>query len=53
MHDSAAAAWSIGACLMCMVCAVGNVSGAQVNPAVTLAVLLSGRGKISVPDAAK
>merc|ERR1719321_1241717 len=39
-------AWSIAASLMCMIYALGNVSGAHFNPAVTIAILLSGRGKI-------
>merc|ERR1719329_132871 len=43
---SKAGAWSIAASLMCMIYALGNVSGAHFNPAVTLAVLLSGRGKM-------
>eukprot|EP00392_Amoebophrya_sp_AT5.2_P013846 g13978.t1 len=50
---SAAGAYSIGACLMCMVYALGNVSGGHFNPAVTLAVLLSGRDIISTQDALK
>merc|ERR1719409_2217681 len=41
-----AAAWSIAASLMCMIYALGNCSGAHFNPAVTLAIFLSGRGKM-------
>jgi aquaporin Z len=43
---SKAGAWSIAASLMCMIYALGNVSGAHFNPAVTLAILLAGRGKM-------
>jgi len=43
---SIGAALSIGSMLMVMIYALGSVSGAHFNPAVTLAVLLSGRGKI-------
>jgi aquaporin Z len=50
---SAAGAWSIGAALMCMVYALGNCSGGHFNPAVTLAVLLSGRNKIETQMALK
>lgn len=46
LGSSPAAAWSIAASLMCMIYALGNVSGAHFNPAVTLAILLSGRKKI-------
>ena len=43
---------SIGVSLMCMIYSLGNVSGAHFNPAVTTAVVLSGRGKCSVSDGA-
>lgn len=46
VNGTVSAALSIGAALMCMVYAVGSVSGAHLNPAVTLAILLSGRNKI-------
>merc|ERR1719160_935933 len=39
-------AWSIAASLMSMIYALGNVSGAHFNPAVTVAIVLSGRGKM-------
>ncbi len=40
----------VGAILMCMIYAVGPVSGAHLNPAVTLGVYLSGRNKITPTD---
>jgi aquaporin Z len=46
LNSSPAAAWSIAASLMCMIYSLGNVSGAHFNPAVTLAIFLSGRRKI-------
>jgi len=45
--SSATTAWAAAAALMCMVYALGNVSGGHFNPAVTLAVVLSGRDKCS------
>jgi len=42
---SGAGAWSIAAALMCMIYALGDVSGAHFNPAVTTAIALSGRDK--------
>mmetsp|Transcript_42499 Transcript_42499/g.131630 ORF Transcript_42499/g.131630 Transcript_42499/m.131630 type:complete len:455 (+) Transcript_42499:66-1430(+) len=48
---SKAAAFSIAASLMCMIYAIGDVSGANFNPAVTLAILSSGRGKITAQEA--
>lgn len=44
---SKAAAFSIAASLMCMIYAVGDVSGANFNPAVTTAIVASGRGKLA------
>lgn len=44
LGKSPAGAFSIAASLMCMIYAVGDVSGAMFNPAVSLAVLLSGDG---------
>jgi len=43
MSHNPAAAWSIAASLMCMVYALGDISGGHFNPAVTVAVFLSGR----------
>jgi len=42
LGKSPAGAWSIAASLMCMIYALGDVSGAHFNPAVTLAILLRG-----------
>merc|ERR1719223_677045 len=44
--------WSIAASLMCMIYALGNCSGAHFNPAVTLAILASGRKLITATEAA-
>merc|ERR1719506_962955 len=41
MAKSPAGAWSIAASLMCMIYALGDVSGGKFNPAVSLAVFLS------------
>jgi len=43
LGKSPAPVWSIAASLMCMIYALGNVSGAHFNPAVTLAIVCSGR----------
>ena len=48
---SGAGAISIGAMLMCMIYTLGSVSGANFNPAVTFAILLSGRSKMTIKDA--
>merc|ERR1719235_1343378 len=43
LNDSPAAAWSVGCCLVSLIYAFASRSGAHLNPAVTLAVCLSGR----------
>mmetsp|Transcript_44690 Transcript_44690/g.142423 ORF Transcript_44690/g.142423 Transcript_44690/m.142423 type:complete len:490 (+) Transcript_44690:93-1562(+) len=48
--SSPATAFSAAAALMCMVFSLGNVSGAHFNPAVTLAVVSSGRSKCLPAD---
>jgi len=50
LTGSVGAALSIGAILMVMIYALGSVSGAHFNPAVTLAILCSARGLISLQD---
>lgn len=47
---SIGAAVSVGCTLAVMVYALGSVSGAHFNPAVTLAIWLSGRGKIKANE---
>jgi len=50
LGGSQAAAFSIAASLMCMIFALGTCSGAHFNPAVTVAIIASGRDKCSVGD---
>jgi aquaporin Z len=50
---SKAPVWSIAASLMCMIFALGSCSGAHFNPAVTVAISFSGRGKIASSDVGK
>jgi len=47
LAHSPATAWSAAASLTCATYALGDVSGGHFNPAVTLAVVLSGRGSCS------
>jgi len=48
LGNSSAAAWSVAAAMISMIYALGNVSGGHFNPAVTVAVVASGKGKCSV-----
>jgi aquaporin Z len=50
---SKAPVWSIAASLMCMIFALGSCSGAHFNPAVTVAISLSGRGQMAQTDVLK
>merc|ERR1719183_890295 len=50
LSGSPAGAWSIAASLMVMIFALGNCSGAHFNPAVTVAIMISGRGCCSLRD---
>jgi len=52
LSGSAAGAFSIAASLMCMIFALGTVSGAHFNPAVTTAIIASGRGKCEASEGA-
>jgi len=51
LNGGGAAAWSIAASLMVAIYALGPVSGGHFNPAVTLAIVLAGRNKISPKEA--
>lgn len=48
ISDSKATPWSAAAALVCLVYALGDVSGAHLNPAVTVANLLGGNGNCDV-----
>jgi len=51
LGGSLAPVMSIASALLCMVFALGSVSGAHFNPAVTLSIVSAGRGKIAAKDA--
>merc|ERR1719284_2345155 len=51
LASSPAGAFSIAASLMCMIYALGDVSGANFNPAVTVAILCSGRDQTNPKQA--
>jgi len=51
LTGSVGAALSIGSILMVMIYSLASVSGAHFNPAVTVAIKISGRSMISIQDA--
>jgi len=51
LNGGVSAVWSIAASLMCMIYALGSVSGAHFNPAVTFAIVCAGRKKIEMKEA--
>mmetsp|Transcript_25861 Transcript_25861/g.47277 ORF Transcript_25861/g.47277 Transcript_25861/m.47277 type:complete len:462 (-) Transcript_25861:60-1445(-) len=51
LNGSSAGALSVAASLMCMIFALGSVSGAHFNPAVTTAIFCAGHTDLSVMDA--
>jgi aquaporin Z len=53
LGGSKMAAYSIGAALTCMIYAVGDISGGHFNPAVTVAIYASGKGKQTASEAAQ
>jgi len=51
LNESKAGVFSIASALMCMIFALGSVSGAHFNPAVTMAIACAGRDIISMSEA--
>lgn len=49
VSSSAARPWSLAASYTCLIYSLGDVCGGHFNPAVTLAVMLTRRAKISIP----
>jgi len=53
LNGTLTAALAIGSALMCMIYALGSLSGANFNPSVTLAILATGRGLTNAQLAGK
>jgi len=49
VNTSPAGPWSVAASYTCLIYSLGDVSGGHFNPAVSLAVMLTRRAKISIP----